>query len=714
MFQICQEKISTIRWIDASDKDMEFENLNIDTKTEIVGDEPVFFDKPTHETTDQQTGLLQQYFHRPMLVIWHKERSMQLDCFHRFDILLKNLELRAQSTDEREEILRSLDEIVKFCKEFPEIAWKKDSASCQVLKLCIRLKSNEAAVELLEILAVKQGIRNESMADVLAEVVASIGWDLCSAPISKFVCISRAQEQMRYYVRLTSALLNAGCHNAAVVIANQIYTFLSMGNFITLLEISVVALCVDLMMILDESPLTEHPRRLANLSVHTKEKLSSFMPILKLLALVQHALDARPAERIPDTAVAWYYDVCLYLSRLVIPYNTQPDAVLSALKLIVSLGDSTIIESFINHISSEVYQANGVLPSLIAAEDLWNFAQVSSENKKVVGSLVDKRIQWLVSIPKPIATWQVPNASVIGHPIVENFMRSNERCMTYRNFNNIGHARNWRRKHSHELCHYAELDVGGAGGGAYCVIQKKHQRYVGDDAKRAVCYKELMELIERRLTRLGDALYSVVKDQNTDEISSVEVVQQLTTTPLPVQSTPVVAVAVAPMVSNPAVLNRGGTRTVSVLSNAQQPAKKTATKIEKAAVNRTPSTPKVVPVSIPTVGKAAEKKIILRKTRPANVLAVRQVNQQPCTSSQTPKTPVDDKSSIHFQTFLPSNVHSPKTTPRRVGIAKRPLNMASVSQSSSSNPSLTLQNPAVNVKEESAPSPLKRAKLEMA
>lgn len=699
--QIYQEKISTVKWLDTSDKDMQFESLHVDTSTEVVGGESLFSEKPTVETVDSQTGLLHQWFHRPMLVIWHKERSLQLDCLHRFDILLKNLELGAQSVNGNKETLRSLNDIIKFCKESQETFWKKDSI-IQLLKLCLQLKSNKETIEVMEFLANKEGIRCESTADILVEVVKSIGWDLCVDSILKFICSSRAQKQMPNFIYFISQLLNAGCHKAAAVVASQICTFLSSGNLITEMDIPVFARCVDFLMVMDENPLTKHPKRLYNLFVHIKENFPGFLPVLQLLMIVQNYLDARPAERITDTAIAWFYNLCLHLSGITIPIQTQPDAILSALKLFVSTGDSTIIQMFKNNLSSDVNQSNGILKSLIALEGFWSFAQLSSENKEVVASLVDKRIQWLIPMPKPTATWEIPNITVVDHPIVENFMRSNLQTMSYQNFNNKQHARNWMRKHYHELAPYAELEVRGAGRGAFCIIEKKKRRYIGGERKFALFHKELMELIDWRLKRLGDTIFSIVKDQNTDEISSAEVVQQPTTEtiPTPVQVTPVVPVT-PKCVSNPVVLDRVGTRAVTVLSNIQQhqPVKKNAAKVKKTTANRIVSPSKLAQLlNNPAVEK--KKPVKTLKTSPTNVLSVRQVNQvQP--SFQSTKSSVDSKSSIPVQTLLPSNVPSPKTTPRRIGVAKRPIVMASFSQ---------FNNPAVDVKEESAS---KRAKLEM-
>lgn len=712
MALISEEKISTTKWLDPSDKEMHFDNFNINLKTEIVGDGPIFSEKPSQEILKPGSSSLEQWFYRPMLVIWHKERSIQLDCLYRFDVLLKTLEHQTQT-----EVQHSLDEIITFCKEHPSIAWKTENASCRLLKICLRSNTPDKVVRLLEILGKTEGIRTESMANLLAEVISSIGWNLCASSINKLICANRAKEQVRHYCRLSLALHRLGCHHAAVVISSKICAILSIANMMVLLEIPLFAACIDLMVTLDENLVTKDPKRLANLATQTKDKLTSFSDLLQLLTLVQQLLDARPSESIPDTAIVWYQTVCLHLAGLSIQTIIPPQTIFSALKLFISSGDSTLTEAFIINLTTRENQENGVLCRLINTEAFWKFAEESAENKNIGASLIDNRIQWLVAVPKPVPTWAVPGASVYGHPTVENFMRSNERSMTYSNFNNIKHARNWTRKHYHEICNYAELEVGGAGPRAYCEIVKLKRRYVGNEVKHAHCHKELMELIEQRLNKLGDALYSIVKNEETNEICSVEAVQSAGsksgTGHLPVKSvTPTTLPPNVIVYSHPIVLNRAGTQTVGVMSNIQQAVKTPVSIDQKVNIKCTQTPP--IPSNMVTDGAATAKKVvILKKPNPAPVLSLNQVNQQG--SPKTIKFPVDNKANIPvIKHMLPTNSSSPTATPRRPGVAKRPIVMSTFLPTNV-NPSGAGPNPnqVIIVKEESISSPAKRVKLDI-
>ena len=47
MEQVTEERITTAIWLDTNDQPLQLNHLEIDTKTDIVGDGPLFFDKPS-------------------------------------------------------------------------------------------------------------------------------------------------------------------------------------------------------------------------------------------------------------------------------------------------------------------------------------------------------------------------------------------------------------------------------------------------------------------------------------------------------------------------------------------------------------------------------------------------------------------------------------------------------------------------------------------
>ncbi|KAI9561355.1 hypothetical protein GHT06_012312 [Daphnia sinensis] len=710
MVEISSEKISTTKWLDPLNQEMHFNDLNINMETEIVGDGPIFFEKPSKESRQPGTSLLEQWFYRPMLVIWHKERSVQLDCFHRFDFLLKSLNKQT-----KEQVLRTLDEVITFCQQHPDIAWKTENASTRLLNLCLRHGANDKVIRLLEIFGDTEGIISDTMADLLANVLSSIDWNLCKSSIEKLICCNRAQEQMRHYSRLTLTLLNRRTYGVATIIMNKICTVLFTGNVMASLEIPVLAACIDLMVKFDENPATKHPHRLADLEAHMKEKWTSFETLFQLLTLVQQFLDARPPERIPHTAVLWYYSLCLHLTGLDLP-STSPETILSALKLLISSGDATLTYALVSKLSSRASQENGVLFRLIDIEAFWKFAKESAEYERIATPLVDSRIQWLIAIPKPVATWAVPDATVAGHPVVEQFMRSDEISMTYSNFNNIKHARNWRRKHDHEICRYAELEVGGIGFKAYCRITKRSIRF---DEKAAQCHKELTEIIEKRLKNFGDSLYSVVKNEETNEICAIEPLQSTRLVPqaahVSVKSVPPTTVLPTnPVTSNPVVPNGAGTQPIRLVFHVQQDVKTPTSAGQQVVLKSTAPPTKLASTNSCTAAQTNVKKVtIIAKPNPAMVLS--QVNQQASPSIQSIKFPAEHKAHVPVvKPLLSTYASSLKSTPKKPRVAKRPLVMP-ILVPFNVNPSAAASNPqkALHAKDESTSSPAKRIKSEL-
>ena len=593
----------------------------------------------TDEKVNTQTWLLEQWYNRPVLVIWHKDRSFGFDCLHGFDTLLDKLERQASSKNVNDGILRELEEIVSFCRANPEIAFKTEGSSCRLLTLCVQLKASKDILRLLDVLALCQGICSGSMPDVMAEAIQLVGLEACSSSLGRLISVARAEDQMRHYVRLVTTMLDRGYHQAAVATASHICKILSSGNIICSLEIPVLALCVDAMIRLDESPLTNHPQRLVNLARQIKEKFSRFLSLLQLLACVQHCLNARPAEKIPTSAITWFCDIGLHLASIEIPAETPSEQLLSAVKLFVSCGDEALLGAFIRQLTTNQNQKNNNLKRLLASEDAWKFAEESADGKGAISSLVDKRIQWLVELPKPVASWAFPNAEVVGHPEVQEFMRSNQQCMTYANFNNLQHARNWARKHF-SFSQIAEAHPFGAGRAAYCEINKVRQLCNGNKNYLA-SQQELMGLIDKRLKKLGDAACTVVLDAKTDAIRLLEVqsARNVKTTPQPGPSTAAVQVA---------------TPQVPVQKKIE------ATRIQMSNIASSSSTP-TAPAS-----KSAVR--VTKKAAKANPVKLVQVNP----SASPLLNNLENKVATPVQRTMPV-ASTPVATPKRPGIAKRPL-----------------------------------------
>ncbi len=655
MAQVTQEKISTVKWLDPFDRELKLD-LDIDPKTEIVSDGPLFFGHPSEEKINLHTWVLEQWYNRPVLVALHKDQSVQLDCLHEFDTVLYNLERQAGSQKERDGISRSVQEVVSFSCENPEIALKTEDSNCRLLMLCIQLKDSKEIIRVMEIIGANQGVSSSTMSGALGDAIQLIGPDASTPLIAKLISLARAQDQMRHYVQLAITLLDRGCHEAAVATASHICKILSFDGIISSLEISVLAFCVDLLVRLDDNPLTCLPQRLITLCGQIKVNLSRFLPLLQLLGFVQDCLNARPAERIPISAINWYYELSLHLAQLDIPPDTPSEQMLSGVKLFVSCGDSTLMDAFVQLLTNNRNQSNKILKNLLALEDTWKLVDESADGKRVVSSLVDKRISWLGAIPKPEPSWAFPNAEVVGHPLVQDFMRSNKQSMTYSNFNNLGHARNWARKHF-GCSQIAEAHPAGAGSRAYCEVVKIRQCENGSQ-KYLVQQKELMGLIDKRLQVLGDAPCSVVLDYDTKKVSFLEILPEGSTSANQSILIPSTSSSPANVVPQMDPKKTGEPQVYVLVKDANgQCVMKTATESS---------------TTTPSISKPSVKK---RIHLPNNV----QISPNPVGVAKSSAAPVrinlENKILTPTQPGLPAAAaaSAPVTTPKRPGVAKRPF-----------------------------------------
>ena len=98
----------------------------------------------------------------------------------------------------------------------------------------------------------------------------------------------------------------------------------------------------------------------------------------------------------------------------------------------------------------------------------------------------------------PQFSWHQPKAVVPGHPQVEQFLRGPAQSFTYRNFNNLKHARNWANKHSHDTGCFMTLTPIGRGSSAGVEVVKtrqSHQREVEIFEKDKLEYTKLLSIL---------------------------------------------------------------------------------------------------------------------------------------------------------------------------------------------------------------------------
>ena len=119
----------------------------------------------------------------------------------------------------------------------------------------------------------------------------------------------------------------------------------------------------------------------------------------------------------------------------------------------------------------------------------------------------------------PQFSWHQPKAVVPGHPQVEKFLRGPAESFTYRNFNNLKHARNWANKHSRDTGCFMILTPIGRGSSAGVEVVKTrqcHQREVEIFEEDKVEYTKLLSFLPEKT--------NVLKQQVQIKQPTVEVI----------------------------------------------------------------------------------------------------------------------------------------------------------------------------------------------
>jgi len=166
--------------------------------------------------------------------------------------------------------------------------------------------------------------------------------------------------------------------------------------------------------------------RLSQLTVQLQKRLQP-------LSLLQYANGVRPSSSpLPD----WFRNMCVNMIKL--PF-TVPSGLLSLVRLIVAVQDPSLIDFLVSHVTNIDYAAT-ILKPLLGWIEPWSLAD--GPGRKLLGTIVDIRIQQLISLDRPVdGSWAIKDAVVVGHPLMEAFLRSEQRAFKYTNFTGIGHVR---------------------------------------------------------------------------------------------------------------------------------------------------------------------------------------------------------------------------------------------------------------------------------
>ena len=403
--------------------DYQLLDINVDTEVVHVGvpEKPLFhMEKPDKDLLVAKDPLLEQWYYRHAFVIWPKERSYHFDCIHRFPAALETLEgriLAAQSNPNLIALMADFNQLLSSCKPH-HLAKSVHQVPLRLLKICVLLASPAEASRLLDILAyVGQSIESDHMAQILANTIRLIPWSACVSSTIRMVSASAHPVSVQL---LDSLLELPNCLQSAAGVANGLCELLYES-----VDIPLLIRFTQSVLRLEQNEDSKSSVRLSQLTVQLQKRLSP-------LSFLQYANGVRPSSSpLPD----WFRNMCVNMIKL--PF-TVPSGLLSLIRLIVAVQDPSLTELLVSHVTNVDYAAT-ILKPLLGWIETWSLAD--GPGRQLLAKIVDIRMQQLVNLDRPVdGSWAIKDAVVVGHPLVEAFLRSEQRAFKYMNFTGIGHV----------------------------------------------------------------------------------------------------------------------------------------------------------------------------------------------------------------------------------------------------------------------------------
>lgn len=496
------EKIRVVKWINSDNMVVHFENLDIDLTKQVITSQDAFQDEPDVEQIGTGGQLFHNSFRTSLLVIWPKIMSTRLANEYGFSNVIDSLEEQSKRSGNKDKLSSELKEALETCKLNRAVIWRRncqstarieDDKSLRLLRLCIDTADVRNGVVLMEILAfdAEDQVRCDriggiKLAEAIAEFVSIAGWSECSSPILRMISSPRAEFEIIYCTALVQSLMDRGCEEAAGCCANRIYgqLFRVHPTLWPSMKAEEMASIVGMFFRLegdDGASRTSNPARFTPFYIYLRT-LSAFN-----LSFLIVELQKTYATKIRDSnpCRSFYYSICLNLAHYDLNKVDESDCcrLPEVMKCLFWFGNEQLVDAFVGKICDPVFVENAALAVLTRSQLVWDECVRSSHGKHVLMSLIDRRVIQLELRQPPTMWWEQPNAIVPGYPEVQAFLRSSEKQMTYRVFQDVVHASIWATKYFgnrglHNITYSARTGCGVLpAGGAFCVITKREDFY---------------------------------------------------------------------------------------------------------------------------------------------------------------------------------------------------------------------------------------------
>ena len=173
-------------------------------------------------------------------------------------------------------------------------------------------------------------------------------------------------------------------------------------------------------------------------------------------------------------------------------------------KCLFWLGDEVALKVFVQKILNRtpVEEENLLVNMMVANTGIWPLAASSCHGLDAFYSLLDRRIDYLKTVVKPVFTLEMPRAQLPIYPEVEQFLRSSEVNMSYKNLASIFHARSFADELT-KTCRAngwgsVKAEAKGSARAAWCEISKTRDFYRAQRANYKKVQQELDEMTALR------------------------------------------------------------------------------------------------------------------------------------------------------------------------------------------------------------------------
>uniref|UniRef100_A0A0P6F5X7 Uncharacterized protein n=1 Tax=Daphnia magna TaxID=35525 RepID=A0A0P6F5X7_9CRUS len=456
---------------------------------------------------------------RAVLIIFPKN-SLKMFLLGNFTAALDRLEMHPD--------VRTLNEVIAFCEDYPERVWMgandREERTKRLLSLCVQLRAKTEGLTLLEILgsdfvgrepADYEGIRNKAIAIEIANLIMVIGWNSASIiSVEKLLSLNRTKDQMENFAHFALAFFDIGLPEIGKNIGNRLVAMLQTKayNVLPNLTVSAIVACASIIFRIQQFD-GSGPFRIYSLGIELKS-----LPLQKLFPVIE-GIQKICSVYLENNQVCQRFqrDLHRHLLSCYIPEELAVGVMLFYLEL----DDAILLKEFTHAITNQ----KNAIQLIVSSPEIWNKAVTTLGGRWALSLLVNIRIGHLEKMTLPVFTWSQKSTAFIANPCLDDFFSSSSVRHNVSGFNSRRQAEKWIEllfgPDQLESGHSADVEIKRQDSKIVCAITKNRDLHWHQLNLFQRSRAELLALRDRRRRRLGEDISgSKVKVFTTSRSSS--------------------------------------------------------------------------------------------------------------------------------------------------------------------------------------------------